>query len=287
VKIASPRSFVFAWAVIAAAQALPRITVHLAGDSTMAPKLAEKRPETGWGEMLQDFFDTTAVRVENHARNGRSTRTFISEGLWKQLVDSLRPGDYVFIQFGHNDESKDKTDRYTPPADYRANLIRFISETRVKGANPVLLTPVMRRRFDKDGVFRDTHGEYPDIVRSVAADQHVPLIDMHRKTEQLLRLFGPQASTSLFLQLAPGENPNYPNGIQDNTHFSPFGARIVASLAVEGIREAGLGLATSFRSAIAADNGQLQMPSVRTSDGASGARTGSCSSATSGLEVSA
>ena len=223
------------------------VTIHLAGDSTMAPKLAAKRPETGWGEMLADFFDSTSVRVVNHARNGRSTRTFISEGRWKEITDSLRAGDYVFIQFGHNDESRDKVDRYTPPGDYRANLVKFVDETRAKNANPVLLTPVMRRRFDARGAVRDTHGEYPDIVRSVASEMHVPLIDMHRKTEMLLQLFGPQASTALFLQLAPGENANYPNGIQDNTHFSPFGARIVASLAVEGIRESGLGLTSFFR----------------------------------------
>ncbi|MFN2604387.1 MAG: rhamnogalacturonan acetylesterase, partial [Gemmatimonadaceae bacterium] len=210
------KAFVLAVSVaIATSQVPQRITIHLAGDSTMAPKLAEKRPETGWGEMLQEFFDTSAVRVENHAVNGRSTRTFISEGRWKAIVDSLRAGDYVFIQFGHNDESQEKTDRYTPPADYRANLIRFVSDARAKGANPVLLTPVMRRKFDKDGNFQDTHGEYPDIVRSVAAEQHVPLIDLHRKTEQLLKLFGPSASTVLFLQLAPGENANYPNGVQD------------------------------------------------------------------------
>lgn len=229
------------------AQTASRITIHLAGDSTMAPKLAEKRPETGWGEMLQEFFDTTQVRVVNHALNGRSTRTFISEGRWQEIVDSLKAGDYVFVQFGHNDESKIKIDRYTPPADYRANLIRFIAETKAKGGIPVLLTPVMRRRFDSKGVPRDTHGEYPDIVRSVAGEQHVALIDLHRKTDQLLRLFGEQASVSLFLQLPPGENANYPKGIQDNTHFSPFGARIVASLAVEGIREAGLGLVSAFR----------------------------------------
>ena len=233
--------------LIAASPQSERIVIHLAGDSTMAPKLLEKRPETGWGEMLQDFFDTTRVRVENHARNGRSTRTFIAEGRWKSIVDSLHAGDYVFIQFGHNDESKDKTDRYTPPADYRANLERFVRETRAKNAHPVLMTPVMRRRFDKDGVFRDSHGEYPDIVRSVASDLRVPMIDMHRKTQALLQLFGPQASSALFLQLPPGENDNYPRGIQDNTHFSPFGARIVASLAVEGIREAGLGLVSSFK----------------------------------------
>ena len=238
--------FLTAIAIAATPHSRP-VAVHLAGDSTMAPKIAEKRPETGWGEMLQDFFDTTAVRVVNHARNGRSTRTFIEEGRWKAIVDSLNTGDYVFIQFGHNDESKDKIDRYTPPADFRANLQRFVSEARSKGAKPVLLTPVMRRRFDKNGAIRDSHGEYPDIVRSVAMEMKVPLIDLHKKTEALLRLFGPQASSALFLQLPPRENPNYPNGIQDNTHFSPFGARIVASLAVEGIREASLDLVSSFR----------------------------------------
>ena len=234
-------------AALMVAQAPRPITIRLAGDSTMAPKLAGKRPETGWGEMLQQFFDSSQVRVVNHARNGRSTRTFLEEGRWKEIVDSLHAGDYVFIEFGHNDESKDKTDRYTPPQDYRANLTRFVNETRAKGATPVLMTPVMRRRFDKNGSFRDSHvPEYPEIVRSVAKELRVPLIDMGKKTEQLLTLFGPDASTALFLQLPPNDNPNYPNGIQDNTHFSPFGARVVASLAVEGIREAGLDLTKHF-----------------------------------------
>ena len=224
-----------------------KITIHLAGDSTMAEKLAGKRPETGWGEMLPEYLDTAAVRVVNHARNGRSTRTFISEGRWQVIVDSLRAGDYVLIQFGHNDQSKDKIDRYTSPADYMKNLARFVSESRAKGAIPVLMTPVARRRFHTRGDFYDNHGEYPDLVRSVASTERVALVDMTRSSGDLLRLFGPGASSALFLQLAPGENPNYPNGVQDNTHFSPFGARIIAALAVEGIRAAGLDLAKHFR----------------------------------------
>lgn len=224
-----------------------KITIHLAGDSTMAEKLVEKRPETGWGEMLAQYLDTSTVRVMNHARNGRSTRTFISEGRWQELVDSLHAGDYVFIQFGHNDESKDKTDRYTPPVDYKANLARFVSETRAKDAIPVLMTPVARRRFHTKGDFYDTHGEYPDLVREVAKRERVALIDMNRSSGDALRLFGPEASSALFLQLAPGENVNYPNGIQDNTHFSPFGARIIAGLAVEGLRASGLDLAKHLR----------------------------------------
>src|SRR5205807_2069437 len=155
------------------------IKVYLAGDSTMAKKLPEKRPETGWGEMLAQFFQDNTVNIDNRAQNGRSTRTFISEGRWQAIVDALKPGDFVFIQFGHNDESKEKVDRYTPPADYRSNLIKFITEARAKKVTPVLLTSVMRRKFDKDGKLVDTHGEYPGIVRSAAAEYKVALIDMH------------------------------------------------------------------------------------------------------------
>ena len=223
------------------------ITIYLAGDSTMAQKLPEKRPETGWGEMLQQFFDEKEVKVENHAQNGRSTRTFISEARWTKIIEKFVEGDYVFIQFGHNDESKEKVDRYTPPADFRANLVRFVTDVRARKAIPVLLTPLMRRRFDAAGVFFDTHGEYPDIVRAVATEQKVILIDMHRKSEALLKKFGPEESRKLFLQLKPGENANYPNGIEDNTHFSPAGAELMARLAVESIEEQKIGLAKFLR----------------------------------------
>ena len=218
------------------------ITVFLAGDSTMAHKEENKRPETGWGEQLQKLFDERKVRIDNHAANGRSTKSFIAEGRWQALLDKVRAGDYVLIQFGHNDESKEKGDRYTPPEEFRANLTRFVKEVRAKGATPVLLTPVMRRRFDGAGKFYDTHGEYPDLTRRVAADQKVALIDMHRMSEKVLVRYGPDESGKLFLQLKPGENPNYPQGVEDNTHFSPLGADIMAGLAVEGFREQGLGL---------------------------------------------
>jgi lysophospholipase L1-like esterase len=220
----------------------PPVVVYLAGDSTLAEKLPEKRPETGWGEMLGQFFKAGKVKIDNRAQNGRSTKTFISENRWQAIVDALKKGDYVFIEFGHNDESKEKGERYTPPADFRANLIRFVSEVRAKKANPVLLTPVMRRRFDKDGNFYDTHGEYPDIVRAVAGEFKVALIDMHRKSEELIKRYGAEDSKKLFLQLKAGENPNYPNGIDDNTHFSPLGAEEMAKLAVAGIKESKIGL---------------------------------------------
>jgi lysophospholipase L1-like esterase len=223
------------------------ITVYIAGDSTAANKAAEKRPETGWGEMLQQYFDPARVVIDNRAQNGRSTKTFIAEGRWQAIVDKLKKGDYVFVQFGHNDESKEKGDRYTPPDAYRANLIRFIADVRGKQAYTVLLTPVMRRKFDKAGKFVDTHGEYPDIVRSVAKEQKVPFIDMHRKSEAAIIKYGVEGSRALFLQLKPGENPNYPKGVEDNTHFRPKGAEEMATIVVEGIRETGIKLRKYLR----------------------------------------
>jgi lysophospholipase L1-like esterase len=220
----------------------PPVTIFLAGDSTMASKLPEKRPETGWGEMIGRYFKEGSVRIDNRAQNGRSTKTFISERRWQAIVDDLEKGDYVFIQFGHNDSSKDKGERYTPPEDYRRNLVRFVADIRAKGGNPVLMTPVVRRRFDKEFKFYDSHGEYPGIVRDVAAEQKVPLIDMQRKSEALIVSYGVEGSRKLFLQLAPNENPNYPAGIEDNTHFNPIGADEMAKLAVLGIREAKLGI---------------------------------------------
>lgn len=210
--------------------------LYLAGDSTMAEKLPEKRPETGWGEELQHAFKPQ-MQVVNLAKNGRSTRTFISEGRWQSLVAALQSGDWVFIQFGHNDESKEKVDRYTAPDAFRQNLERFVAEVRAKGANPVLLTPVMRRRFDDNGQFYDVHGVYPDITRGVAMDKKVPLLDMHRRSEAVLVKLGAEPSRALFLQLKPGQNPNYPKGVEDNTHFNPKGAEAMNALAVAAIRE--------------------------------------------------
>ena len=213
-------------------------TLFLAGDSTMAEKLPEKRPETGWGEGLRLLVDESKLRIENHAMNGRSTKSFLAEKRWEALLARVQKGDGVLIQFGHNDQSKDKGERYTPPEDYKANLTRFVTEVRQRGGNPVLLTPVMRRRFDAKGEFYDTHGVYPDLVREVAVATKTPLIDHHRLSEKVLRELGPEPSRKLFLQLKPGENLNYPKGVEDNTHFNAEGAKVMAMLVFEAMREA-------------------------------------------------
>lgn len=223
-------------AVVAAAAQQRAVTIYLAGDSTMAPKQPERRPETGWGEKLEAHFSDGRVSVDNRAMNGRSTTSFIAEGRWQAVADALQKGDYVFIQFGHNDQKKDKPGVYASPEAYRANLARFISDSRSKGAIPVLMTPVSRRRFE-NGVLVKTHGEYPDLVKAVAAAEKVPLIDMEAKSAVLLTKYGAEGSTRLFLWLKPGEDPNYPKGVEDNTHFSPLGAEEIAKLAADGIRE--------------------------------------------------
>ncbi|MGO4259740.1 rhamnogalacturonan acetylesterase [Lysobacter sp. TAB13] len=211
-------------------------TLHLAGDSTIAVKREEKRPETGWGEAIGEAFADGRVRIDNRAMNGRSTRTFIDEGRWQALLDTVAAGDYVLIQFGHNDQSRNKPDRYTPPADYRSNLERFVDQTRARGATAILLTPVARRRFDPAGAVAHSHGEYPDIVRAVAAEREVALIDLERRSEAVLAWQGAEDSKRLFLWLRPGDSANYPDGLQDDTHFSPQGARCMAAEVADGLR---------------------------------------------------
>ncbi|HEV8693205.1 MAG TPA: rhamnogalacturonan acetylesterase [Lysobacter sp.] len=211
-----------------AAKPVAPLTIHIAGDSTAAEKLPEKRPETGWGEHLAAQFRAGTVSIDNRAKNGRSTRTFITEGRWQALLDATQPGDMVLIQFGHNDASQEKADRYTPPADYARNLARFVADVRERKAVPVLLTPVARRRFDDSGRLQASHGEYPDLVRELAAREGVALVDMERRSSALLQEAGAESSKRLFLWVEPGANPNYPAGVQDNTHFSPVGAERIA-----------------------------------------------------------
>lgn len=242
-KVFSITILISLFGVFGFAQKSP-VVVYLAGDSTLAEKTADKRPETGWGERLQNHFDEAKVRIENHAQNGRSTKSFIDEGRWQTIVDKLKRGDYVFIEFGHNDQKKEDPKRFADAnGDYRNNLIKFVEDARAKKAFPVLLTPVVRRRFDEKGGFYDTHGEYPNAVRQVAAELKVPLIDLHRESENLLVKLGAENSKKLFLILPKGEHPNYPNGVDDNTHFSAFGAEQTARLAAKEIRAMKIGLA--------------------------------------------
>lgn len=209
--------------------------VYLIGDSTMANKEIKAYPETGWGMPFKYFFDST-VDVDNRAKNGRSTQSFIDEGLWKPVVDNLNEGDYVFVQFGHNDEVPTKK-TYTTEEQFKNNLIRYVNESRAKKAIPVLITPVARRKFDSAGHVVGTHEVYSQIVRSVAKQLNVPLIDLDRKSQALLQQLGPETSKLLYNHLQPGEHPNYPDGKTDDTHFSELGARKMAEIVLAEMKE--------------------------------------------------
>ncbi|MGI4863158.1 MAG: rhamnogalacturonan acetylesterase [Janthinobacterium lividum] len=216
------------------------IRVYLIGDSTMSIKQVKAYPETGWGMPFTAFFDET-VTVDNRAQNGRSTKTFIAENRWQPVVSELHAGDYVFIQFGHNDEVPTKKS-YTTEVEFTANLKRFVSETRSHKGQPILLTPVARRKFDAAGKIEETHAAYSELVRGVARDTNTPLIDLDRSSQALLQQFGVENSKLLFNHLAPGEHPNYPDGREDNTHFNELGARRMAELVLADIRALKLGL---------------------------------------------
>jgi len=217
------------------------IKVYLIGDSTMANKQVKTYPETGWGMPFSWFFDQT-VTVDNRAQNGRSTKSFIAEKRWDDVEKNLKEGDYVFVQFGHNDEVPTKK-TYTPEDEFKANLVKFITETRNKKATPVLLTPVARRKFDASGNVLGTHDAYSALVRQVAADQNVPLIDLDKEWQAVIQKYGVENSKMLFNHLAPGENPNYPGGKEDDTHFNELGARKVAQIVLADIKALKLELA--------------------------------------------
>lgn len=216
------------------------IKVYLIGDSTMSIKAVKAFPETGWGMPFVYFFDSTVV-VDNRAKNGRSTGSFLAENRWQPVYDSLAKDDYVLIQFGHNDEVETKK-TYTTPDEFRTNLVRYVTETREKQAHPILITPVARRRFDEAGNVYGTHDQYAEIVRSVAQEQQVPLIDLDKKSQALMQELGVEQSKMLFNWLNPGEHPNYPDGREDNTHFNELGARIIAQLVLAEIRALDLDL---------------------------------------------
>ncbi len=218
-------------------------TLFLIGDSTMANKEnPDKNPEHGWGQVLNQFF-TTGIEIQNHAMNGRSSKSFRTEGRWAAIEKQLKKGDFVIIQFGHNDQKvKDSTKFTNPYTQYRANLERYVRETRAKGAIPILMTSIVRRNFNENGVLIDTHKEYPLVVRMVADNLNVPFVDMQLLTEQLEIAYGPENSKKLHLHFKEGEEPYYPKGKDDDTHLSKLGADLEAKLAAESLKNMKTGL---------------------------------------------
>ena len=218
--------------------------IYLIGDSTVCDQPIDRYPVTGWGTPFANYFDSSIV-VDNRARGGRSTRTFLEENRWQPVVDSLKAGDYVLMQFGHNDEAKEPqyAARYTSVPDYKKNLIKFINETRSKQAFPILVTPVSRRMFDKEGKVKETHIEYTAAVFEVGKQLNTPVIDLDAKSRKLYQQFGPDDSKLLFMELDSAEHPIYPKGRHDNTHFTDYGARLIAQIVLNEIKAQQLPLA--------------------------------------------
>ena len=230
--------------------------VWLIGDSTVADYSLEKDyqstryPIMGWGQVFQSFLSsdslktvrhlirTDSVIVEDRARGGRSTRSFFEEGRWADIVRSLRRGDLVLIQFGHNDASVNKGERYTSLPGYKEFLRLYVNQSREKGAIPILVTPVARNYPWKDGRLGNTHGEYPGAMKQVAAELEVFLIDLTTLSMNFFSGRGRDYVTSTyFMNFPPGLYPGYPEGSSDNTHFQPAGATAVASLVFGAMKE--------------------------------------------------
>jgi len=231
------------------------VKVFLASDSTCANYALEdnyqtKRfPLTGWGQVFQQFFRKDSLRqvsglikadsviVDDRAKGGRSTRTFFQEGRWRAIYDELQPGDLVLIQFGHNDASKEKTERYVDLEGYKEFLRLFVTQTRQKGGVPILITPVNRNYPWEDGVLKNCHGEYPQAVRDISAEMNVLMIDLTTRSCEFFTKKGQNyVGEKYFMHLQAGVYTAYPAGQNDNTHFQPEGAQAVAQLVFNGMK---------------------------------------------------
>jgi len=211
------------------------VTIYMIGDSTMANRNLAKSPrnkERGWGMMLGSFFPADKVVVANHAASGRSTKSFIDEKRWTRVVNQIKPGDYVFIQFGHNDEKKDNPKLYTEPGGtFDDNLRKFVNETRAKGGIPILFNSIVRRKFCQDAAgnftdsLSDTHGDYLLSPKQIAEELNVVFIDMNKMTHDLVQQMGPEKSKELYMWA----------GKKDDTHLNIKGSRVFAGMAIDAV----------------------------------------------------
>lgn len=224
-----------------------KISIYIAGDSTACNYEAVRAPRTGWGQVLGQFF-TDQVIIKNEAISGRSSKSFINEGALEKIIRQIIPGDYLLIQFGHNDEKKEDLARYTEAfTTFKLYLTQYIRSARNKQAVPVLLTPIQRYQFDQNGKIMPTHGDYPKAMLDLAAIEQVPVIDLTEQTRILMERLGPEKSNLFFMNLKPGEFSNYPNGSRDNTHLRQEGALEIARLVTAGIRQIKLPLEKYIR----------------------------------------
>lgn len=201
------------------------INIWMVGDSTMAAKKENRFPESGWGEGLK-FFVTESATVHNHAASGRSTLSYINEGRWQVVLDSLQEGDFVIIQFGHNDEKPDPKLHTEPYGSFKDNLKKFVTEARSKGAQPIICSSVVRRHFSEEGELEDTHGDYIPAAKEAAQETNTPYVDMEAITADLVKRMGPEYSKAIF---------NFHGKKEDSTHPNYRGAKVNAYLFTEDV----------------------------------------------------
>lgn len=224
------------------------IQIYSIGDSTMADytasylnKFGKGYPIRGWMQLAPPLF-TKQVHIHNDAMSGRSSKSFRDEGWWSKVIQQVKAGDYVFIQFGHNDAKPDTARHTDPHTTFKQNIERYVREVQAKKAYPILFTSIPHRKFDQEGHIVDTHGAYLTVVAEVATSTHTPLVDLHTLVAAFLEKTGPEQSKELFLHIPPGKFKSLPAGKKDDTHLSESGAKRVAELAVAALKETNLPL---------------------------------------------
>ncbi|OIJ14681.1 rhamnogalacturonan acetylesterase [Anaerobacillus alkalilacustris] len=225
---------------------MEQIKVFMVGDSTMTNYEADVAPRAGWGQVFNTYFEPN-ISILNAASSGRSSKSFIDEKKLEKIASEIGENDYLFIQFGHNDQKTDEERHTEPFTTYKSYLSQYINTAIEKQAIPILITPVQRRSCGVNGKLHDTHGEYPIAMKELAEECNVLLIDLGSKSKSLLENIGPEKSKQLYLWYNPSEEPNYPEGVQDDTHFSLVGAHLIARLIVDELKTMNLSLSSSIK----------------------------------------
>lgn len=210
------------------------VTVFLCGNSTVVDQ--DNEPWASWGQIIPQYFNDK-VCIANYAESGESSNTFIAVGRLKKALTQMKKGDYIFMEFGHNDE-KQRQPGHGAWYSYMYSLKIYIDEARNRGAHPVIVTPTQRRNFGPDGKLIPTHGEYPAAARWIAKKENVPLIDLTEMTTRLFNAMGEEGTKHAFVHYPAGTYPGQTKAFADNTHFNPYGATEVAKCIVTGIRSA-------------------------------------------------
>ncbi len=213
--------------------------IYWAGDSTVQFNDYSTYPQTGLAQGLERYIKH-GIRIENFAKNGRSTKSFLDEGRFSPISENIWKDDFLFIQFGHNDEKKEDPSRYTDPfGSYTDNLIYMCEKALAKKAHPVLITPLERRRFDGDHLIKSAHEEYVRAMKDVAEKLNVPIIDLNAMSRDAMEKAGPEDSKKWYLHFPAGVYDAFPDGKADDTHLSHDGAFFYAGLIAEGLKELG------------------------------------------------